>query len=82
MMGDVASKQNDNSIKLMKIESKELGKYGDPIGQKISGVQTDTIQLMTRLHINSFVLMNDMFLRQVLAYMGASRFGKQYFVFW
>ena len=34
----------------MKIESKELGKYGDPIGKKISGVETDTIQLPTRLH--------------------------------
>jgi hypothetical protein len=34
----------------MKIESKELGKYGDPIGQKICGVETDSFQLLTRLH--------------------------------
>ena len=34
----------------MKVECKELGKYGDPIGQKICGVKTDSIQLPTRLH--------------------------------
>ena len=49
-MGGVTSTRKDNPIKLMKIESKELGKYGDPIGQKICGVQTDSIQLPTRLH--------------------------------
>lgn len=38
------------NLGLMKIESKELGKYGDPIGQKICGVKTDSIQLPTRLH--------------------------------
>ncbi|WP_305265561.1 hypothetical protein [Nitrosomonas sp.] len=31
------------------MESKELGKYGDPIGQIICGVETDTIHLPTRL---------------------------------
>jgi hypothetical protein len=41
LMGGVTSKRKDNPIKLMKIESKELGKYGDPIGQKICGVETD-----------------------------------------
>ncbi len=50
LMGGVTSKRKDNSIKLMKIEFKELGKYGDPIGQKICGVKTDSIQLPTRLH--------------------------------
>ncbi len=50
LMGGVTSKRKDNPIKLMKIESKELGKYGDPIGQKICGVKTDSIQLPTRLH--------------------------------
>lgn len=49
-MGGVTSKRKDNPIKLMKIESKELGKYGDPIGQKICGVETDSFQLLTRLH--------------------------------
>lgn len=50
LMGGVTSKRKDNPIKLLKIESKELGKYGDPIGQKICGVKTDSIQLPTRLH--------------------------------
>ncbi len=50
LMGGVTSKRKDNPIKLMKIESKELGKYGDPIGKKICGIETDTIQLPTRLH--------------------------------
>ncbi len=50
LMGGATAKRKDNPIKLMKIESKELGKYGDPIGQKIYGVQTDSIQLPTRLH--------------------------------
>ena len=50
LMGGVTSKRKDNPIKLMKIESKELGKYGDPIGQKICGVETDSIQLPIRLH--------------------------------
>ncbi len=49
-MGGTTSKRKDNPIKLLKIESKELGKYGDPIGQKICGVQTDSLQLPTRLH--------------------------------
>ena len=39
-MGGVTSKRKDNPIQLLKVESKELGKYGDPIGQKICGVQT------------------------------------------
>ncbi|SFL09537.1 Bacteriophage replication gene A protein (GPA) [Nitrosomonas aestuarii] len=50
LMGGASAKRKDNPIRLMKEESTELGKYGDPIGQKISGVETDTIQLPTRLH--------------------------------
>lgn len=50
LMGGVTSKRKDNPIKLMKIDSKERGKYGDPIGKKICGVETDSIQLPTRLH--------------------------------
>ena len=49
-MGGVTSKRKDSPIKLMKIDSKERGKYGDPIGKKICGVETDSIQLTTRLH--------------------------------
>ena len=50
LMGGTTAKRKDNPIKLMKMESKELGKYGDPIGQKICGVKTESIQLPTRLH--------------------------------
>ncbi|MGZ0019255.1 replication endonuclease [Nitrosomonas sp. wSCUT-2] len=50
LMGGVTANRKDNPIKLMKIDSKERGKYGDPIGKKIYGVETDTIQLPTRLH--------------------------------
>ncbi|MBX3616721.1 replication endonuclease [Nitrosomonas sp.] len=50
LMGGVTTKRKDNPIKLMKIDSKERGKYGDPIGKKICGVETDTVQLLTRLH--------------------------------
>ena len=49
-MGGATAKRKDNPIKLMKIDSKERGKYGDPIGKKICGVETDTVQLLTRLH--------------------------------
>ena len=50
LMGGATTKRKDNPIKLMKIDSKEPGKYGDPVGQKICGVQTDAFQLRTRLH--------------------------------
>jgi len=50
LMGGATTNRKNNPIKLMKIDSKERGKYGDPIGQKICGVQTDSIQLPTRLH--------------------------------
>lgn len=49
-MGGTTAKRKDNPIKLMKIDSKERGKYGDPIGQKICGVETDSFQLLTHLH--------------------------------
>lgn len=50
LMGGATTNRKDIPIKLMKIDSKERGKYGDPIGKKICGVETDTIQLPTRLH--------------------------------
>lgn len=50
LMGGATANRKDNPIKLMKIDSKERGKYGDPIGKKICGVETGTIQLSTRLH--------------------------------
>lgn len=50
LMGGTSAKRKDNPIRLMKKDCTEPGKYGDPIGQKIYGVETDTIQLPTRLH--------------------------------
>lgn len=50
LMGGVTSKRKNNPIKLMKIDSQERGKYGDPIGKRICGVETNSIQLTTRLH--------------------------------
>lgn len=50
LMGGTTAKRKDNPIKLMKIDSKEQGKYGDPIGKKICGIETDSVQLPTRLH--------------------------------
>ncbi|MCW5608914.1 MAG: replication endonuclease [Nitrosomonas sp.] len=50
LMGGATANRKDNPIKLMKIDSKERGKYGDPIGKKICGVEAGTIQLLTRLH--------------------------------
>ena len=50
LMDGSTAKRKDNPIKLMKIDSQEPGKYGDPIGKKICGVETETIQLPTRLH--------------------------------
>jgi hypothetical protein len=50
LMGGATANRKDNPIKLMKIDSKEPGKYGDPIGKKTCGVETDTVQLPTRLH--------------------------------
>jgi hypothetical protein len=50
LMGGTTAKRKGTPIRLMKIDSIELGKYGDPIGKKICGVETDNIQLPTRLH--------------------------------
>lgn len=50
LMGGTSAKRKDNPIRLMKEDCMEPGKYGDPIGQKICGVETDSIQLPTRLH--------------------------------
>ena len=50
LMGGATAKRKDNPISLLKIDSEKPGKYGDPIGKKICGVQTDSIQLPTRWH--------------------------------
>lgn len=50
LMGGATTNRKDNPIRLLKIDSQQPGKYGDPTGKKICGVETDTIQLPTRLH--------------------------------
>lgn len=50
LMGGATTNRKDNPIRLLKIDSQQPGKYGDPIGKKICGVETDTIQLPTRVH--------------------------------
>lgn len=50
LMGGTSVKRKDSPIRLMKEECTELGKYGDPIGERICGVETDSVQLPTRLH--------------------------------
>jgi hypothetical protein len=50
LMGGATTNRKDNPIRLLKIDSQQPGKYGDPIGKKICGVETDTTQLSTRLH--------------------------------
>ena len=50
LMGGATAKRKDHPIKLAKENIEELGKYGEPIGDKICGVQADSIMLSTRLH--------------------------------
>ena len=49
-MGGATAKRKDHTIQLAKENIEELGKYGEPIGEKICGVQADSIMLSTRLH--------------------------------
>ena len=49
-MGGTTTKRKDCPIKLAKEDTRELGKYGEPMGERICGVQTDAIVLPTRLH--------------------------------
>lgn len=48
LMGGVNAKRQDHPVKLIKEDSNELGKYGDPIKQRICGVMTDDLKLYTR----------------------------------
>lgn len=50
LMGGTTTKRKDCQIKLAKEDTGELGKYGDPMGEKICGVRTDAIVIPTRLH--------------------------------
>jgi hypothetical protein len=48
LMGGVNANRQDHPVKLIKEDSAELGKYGDPIKQRICGVMTDDMKLYTR----------------------------------
>lgn len=50
LMGGTSVKRKDQPIRLAKETIEELGKYGEPIGEKICGVQTNAIVLSTRQH--------------------------------
>lgn len=50
LMGGTYAKRTEHPIKLAKENIEELGKYGEPIGEKVCGVQTDGVTLQTRLH--------------------------------
>jgi hypothetical protein len=50
LMGGTTAKRKDQPIKLAKETIEELGKYGEPMGEKICGVQTNVTVLPTRLH--------------------------------
>ena len=49
-LGGATPKRKDLPIQLAKTESQEIGKYGDPIGKKITGLIADSIALTTRTH--------------------------------
>lgn len=49
-MGGAAPKRKDLPIQLAKQETDETGRYGDPVGKKIIGVEADSIILPTRIH--------------------------------
>ncbi|HEU0282772.1 MAG TPA: replication endonuclease, partial [Gallionella sp.] len=50
LMGGTTAKRKDHPIKLAKEDYGELGRYGEPVGERICGVQTESITLPTRLH--------------------------------
>jgi len=50
LMGGAMAKRRDHPIKLAKENIEMPGKYGEPIGEIIRGVQADTVILPTRLH--------------------------------
>jgi len=52
-MGGVNAKRQDHLVKLLKEGSKELGKYGDPIKQRIYGMMTEDLSPLHRLNFNT-----------------------------
>ena len=50
VLGGATPKRSALPVKLAKEDSEETGKYGDPVGKKIIGVEADSIILQTRIH--------------------------------
>lgn len=50
VLGGATPKRSTLPVKLAKVESNETGKYGDPVGKRIIGVEADSIILPTRIH--------------------------------
>jgi replication gene A protein len=50
LMGGITAKRKDHPIELLKEDREEPGKYGDPIKQRICGIQTEDHQLRTRFY--------------------------------
>jgi hypothetical protein len=50
VLGGPAPHRKDLPIQLVKEESNEVGKYGDPVGLQIIGVIANTVKLSTRAH--------------------------------
>lgn len=50
VLGGATPKRNALPVKLTKVESDQTGKYGDPIGEKIIGVEAGSIVIQTRIH--------------------------------
>ncbi|MES1981809.1 MAG: replication endonuclease [Pseudomonadota bacterium] len=50
LMGGTSAKRKDHPIRLAKENIEQPGKYGEPMGERIYGVQTDALILPTRLH--------------------------------
>lgn len=50
LMGGCQSKRNEQPVKLSKCWSDKPGKYGEPIGWEIMGLEADEQFLITRVH--------------------------------
>lgn len=50
-MGGASTARRHQPIKLVKEETEETGKYGDPIGPTLVGIRTEANLLRTRLHV-------------------------------
>ena len=50
LMGGPSSRRTVHPIQLLKVWSDKLGRYDEPIGERILGVRHDTVHAVSRLH--------------------------------